>query len=88
MLRGVPLAFLELREVVNNPLHVLNGCKLGMTLLVFQEVLDQIVNVFRHLPEILIHNTSIECVLVRRKHHLFHLLLNVFDVFQVYAVVL
>mmetsp|Transcript_23068 Transcript_23068/g.22470 ORF Transcript_23068/g.22470 Transcript_23068/m.22470 type:complete len:290 (-) Transcript_23068:340-1209(-) len=74
VLGGVAFALLELREVLDHPLHVLNGLKLGLAGSVGEELLDESMDAFGDLSEVLVHDLLEELVLFGRQDHLLHVL--------------
>lgn len=74
MLGGIPLALLELWEVLDDPLHVLDGVELCLTLLGLQELLHHIVDRIGHISEVREHYLLEEAILVAREDDLLHFL--------------
>lgn len=74
VLGSVALAFLELRKVLNDALHIFNRFALGLAILVLKEPLDECVDGVCYIAEVAIHYLTEEVVIMAREHDLLHLL--------------
>ena len=73
MFCGVPLTLLKLWEILNYPLHIFYGFELSLALFVVEKFLDQVVDVFSHLAEVLVHYLLEEFVVIARQHYFPHI---------------
>ena len=64
MLGSVSLAFLKLREVLNDSLHVFNRFELSLALLVLEELLNKVVDFFSHFTIVTEHLSHEELIVV------------------------
>ena len=88
VLGGVALALLELREVLNDTLHVLDRLALGLAILVLEEALYERVDGVCHVAEVAVHLLGEELIIVAGEDNLLHVILEAFDAGQINTVAL